>query len=86
MKAHAPSEPLRGQVPIVRDDFLEVIGALSAPDSVRTDGPTRQGLGTVFFTKAVDGFELFCIAEVRTGKHILAPVTLYKRRQQAQPA
>ena len=81
----SPRETLRGQVPIVRDDFLGVIDALIAPDAVRTDGPTRQGVGTVFFTKAINGFDLFCIAEVRTGRHILAPVTLYKRRQKAQP-
>ena len=87
MRTHGtPRETLRGQVPIVRDDFLGVIDTLTAPDTVRTDGPTRQGVGTVFFTKATGGFDLFCVVEVRTGRRVLAPVTLYKRRQRSGTA
>ena len=70
---------LRGQVPLVRDDFLILPVVFSAPETVESAGLTKQGLNTVRYVKALGEHRYYYVEELRTKKNRLAAVTLYKR-------
>ena len=81
IKQHGkPSEALRGQVPLVKADFLNLHSVLTEPDSVEDAGIFQQGLIALLLTKEVSGHNLFYKVCIRPGVKRLHTITLYKRR------
>lgn len=74
------AEYKRGQVPITRQDFVQLAFVLLAPDLVEYAGKTRQGRDVLCYTKAIGEHTVIYTEEVRTKKSRLAAVTLYKRK------
>jgi len=73
-------EAARGQVPIVKQDVLDLRLVMTDPDSIIPSALSRRGLIRVEITKEIMGHTLYSVLEVRTGRWRLAPVTLYKRK------
>lgn len=86
LKKHGTAaEFKRGQVPITKQDLVELPHLLLAPDTVENGGKTKQGRDTVCYTKVIGEYLIFYTEEVRTKKNRLAAVTLYKRKTKADP-
>ncbi len=80
-KKHGGSgEYARGQVPIVKQDFLDLRLVIAAPDTITRSVQSHQGLAAIELTKEVQGYTLYYVEVVRTGRKRLAPVSLYKRK------
>jgi hypothetical protein len=73
-------EALRGQVSLVREDFLLLPTVFSDPETVENSGKTKQGRDTVRYSKAIGDFRYHYTEELRTKKNRLAAVTFYKRK------
>ena len=74
------AEYKRGQVPITRQDFVQLASVLVAPDLVEYAGKTKQGRNVLCYTKTIGEHIVVYTEEVRTKRGRLAAVTLYKRK------
>ncbi len=80
LKHHGTSaEYKRGQVPITKLDFMQLIHLLLNPDTIEYAGKTKQGRDVLRYTKVIGEHIMVYTEEVRTKKGRLAAVTLYKR-------
>lgn len=80
LKHHGtPAEYKRGQVPITKLDFLQLIHLLLNPDTIEYADTTKQGRDVLRYTKIIGEHVVVYTEEVRTKKGRLAAVTLYKR-------
>lgn len=73
------SERSRGQVPIVKQDILNLYLVISAPDTISRSIKSHQGLVAIDLTKKVQKHTLFYTVVAQTGRKSLASMTLYKR-------
>ena len=74
-----PAEYKRGQVPITKLDFVQLIHLLLNPDMIEYADTTKQGRDVLRYTKIIGEHAVVYTEEVRTKKGRLAAVTLYKR-------
>jgi len=81
IKSHGDNkEVLRGQVPLVREDFFLVPEVFGSPDLIENGGKTKPGRDTIRYGKNIGSFRYFYTEELRTKKNRLAAVTFYKRK------
>lgn len=73
-------EVLRGQLPIVRQNFLLLPEVFGRPAVVENGGKTKPGRDTVRYSKTIGGVSYYYTEELRTKKNRLAAVTFYKRK------
>ena len=79
IKRHGNQEEvLRGQVPLVREDFLLLPNIFGTPDIIEDGGKTKPGRDTIRYSKILGGFRYHYTEELRTRKNRLAAVTFYK--------
>lgn len=77
----AKAEQSRGQRAVTAADYARLPQMLNAPDSVEDAGLTDIGRPGVKMTKRFGDETLVAIFEVRTGRRMLVPVTMYVRKK-----
>lgn len=81
LKRHGTeAEYNRGQVPVTRQDLVQLPQLLLDPDTIEYVGKTKQGRDVICYTKQIGEHTVFYTEEMRTKKSRLAAVTLYKRK------
>ena len=82
IKNHAgPKEILRGQMPLVREDFLLLPGVFGNPETIENAGRTKPGRDTICYQKTIGKYQYCYFEELRTKKNRLAAVTCYKKEK-----
>lgn len=79
-KHGAIGEYARGQIPIIKQDVLDLRLVTTNPDTINRSVKSHQGLVAIELTKELHGYTLYYVEVVRTGREQLAPVSLYKRK------
>ncbi len=81
IKNHArPKELLRGQIPLVREDFLLLPEVFGKPDTIENAGKTKPGRDTICYRKVIGEYRYCYFEELRTKKNRLAAVTCYEQK------
>ena len=81
IKSHGScKEVLRGQAPLMREDFLLIPEIFGSPDLIENGGKTKPGRDTIRYSKNIGSFHYYYTEELRTKKNRLAAVTFYKRK------
>ena len=81
IKSHAGAkELLRGQIPLVREDFLLLPEVFGSPDTIDNAGKTKPGRDTICYRKRIGEYRYCYFEELRTKKNRLAAVTYYKQK------
>lgn len=73
-------EFLRGQVPLVREDFFLLPEVFGEPDTIENAGKTKPGRDTICYRKVRGEYRYCYFEELRTKKNRLAAVTYYKQK------
>ncbi len=73
-------EVFRGQVPLVREDFLLLPEVFGNPDLLENAGKTKPGHDTICYRKIIGEYRFYYLEELRTKKNRLAAVTYYKTK------
>jgi len=73
-------EIFRGQIPLVREDFLLLPAIFADPETIENGGKTKPGRDTVHYSKVLGDFRYHYTEELRTKKNRLAAVMFYKRK------
>ncbi len=72
-------ERLRGQEPVLYDDFLLLNDIVSIPDGIENATTTKQGRDTMRLTGTVGGVNFTLLLEVQKGRKRLMLVTMHKK-------
>ena len=73
------TEEARGQIGIKPIDFERIALILEMPDFIKLDGKNRLGNDVLVFQKNLEA-RYFFVAEIRTGRRLLALQTFYKQK------
>ncbi len=76
----AQAERLRGQRAVTAADYARLPELLTAPDRVEESGLTDVGRPAVTIAKQFGNETMIAVFEVRSGRRMLVPVTLYIRQ------
>jgi phage-Barnase-EndoU-ColicinE5/D-RelE like nuclease3 len=86
LKRHgrAEQEQLQGQVAIVPEDIAQLVQWLLIPERVSPGLIQQKDTKCLELLVFDSGWQITIILEVRTGRKVLCPVTMYKRKGQPQ--
>ena len=77
-------ELLRGQIPISKDDLLQIPNIISKYEGISIE-KNRREQDVIIYHKTMDDGITFYVEEIRIGRHELAACTMYKRKKDDSP-